>query len=188
MMLNGDLQAFLQMYILKEEHQKHFMNMYQTPVESYRLHPIPLSLARAKSHHLNRYLDQGGTLLFKEGIASLVIWILENSRTDAELAYWLEKFLIFHGTRAISHLVWDQGSTQLREAVVSQDEIGWVEPLHGKVSIKIAKIQDIHCKLSDFHMTGVGWMKHFIGKLLQISHLQWLYHNFTLHDKTRGYL
>jgi hypothetical protein len=32
---------------LKEEHQKHIMNMYQTPVESYRSHLIPLALARA---------------------------------------------------------------------------------------------------------------------------------------------
>jgi hypothetical protein len=31
-------------------------------------------------------------------------------------------------------------------------------------------------------------MKHFIGKLLLISYSQWLYHNFTLHNKIRGYL
>jgi hypothetical protein len=46
MMLNGYLQALLQMYILEEEHQKHIMDMYKTPVESYRLHLIPLALAR----------------------------------------------------------------------------------------------------------------------------------------------
>ncbi len=49
-------------------------------------------------------------------------------------------------------------------------------------------MQEIHCKLSDCRMTGDNWMKHFIGKLLQISHLQWLYRNLTLHDKKRGYL
>ena len=37
-------------------------------------------------------------------------------------------------------------------------------------------------------MTGNDWMKHFIAKLLQILHSQWLYWNFALHDKTRGYL
>jgi hypothetical protein len=31
MMLNGDLQALLQMYILKEEHQNHIIRMYQHP-------------------------------------------------------------------------------------------------------------------------------------------------------------
>jgi hypothetical protein len=37
-------------------------------------------------------------------------------------------------------------------------------------------------------MTSNNWMKHFIGRLLLISHLQWLYRNFTLHNKLRGYL
>jgi hypothetical protein len=72
--------------------------------------------------------------------------------------------------------------------VASQDEIGWVEFLHGKVLVAIAKIQEIHCKVSDCRMMGDDWMKHFIGRLLRISHSQWLYCNFTLHDKTRGYL
>jgi hypothetical protein len=37
-------------------------------------------------------------------------------------------------------------------------------------------------------MTSNNWMKLFIGRLVLISHLQWLYRNFTLHDKLRGYL
>jgi hypothetical protein len=37
-------------------------------------------------------------------------------------------------------------------------------------------------------MTSNDWMKHFIGRLLLISHSQWLYRNFTLHNKLRGYL
>ncbi len=141
-----------------------------------------------KSHHLNRCPDQGRTLLFRESVASLVNWMHEHNRTDAELAYWIEKYLIFRGTRTLTRLVWEQGSNQIRDAAASQDEIGWVEFLHGKVSVAIAKIQEIHCKLSDCQMTGDDWMKHFIGRLLRISHSQWLYRNFTLHDKTRGYL
>ncbi len=119
-----------------------------------------------KSHYLNRCPDQGRTLLFKESIASLVDWMHGHNRTNAELAYWLEKYLIFRGTRTLTHLVRDQGSNQIREAAASQDEIGWLEFLHGKVSVTIAEIQEIHCKLSDCRMTGDDWMKHFIGKLL----------------------
>ncbi len=37
-------------------------------------------------------------------------------------------------------------------------------------------------------MTSNNWMKHLIGRLLLISYSQWLYCNFTLHDKSRGYL
>ena len=35
------------MYIHKEEHQRYIMQIYQEPVESYRLQLIPLALARA---------------------------------------------------------------------------------------------------------------------------------------------
>jgi hypothetical protein len=34
------------MYIHKGGHQRYIMNMYLTPVESYRCHLIPLALAR----------------------------------------------------------------------------------------------------------------------------------------------
>jgi hypothetical protein len=65
----------------------------------------------------------------------------EHNCTDAELAYWIEKYLIFRGTCRLTHLVRDQGSSQIRDAAVSQDAIGWVEFLHGKVSIAIAKFR-----------------------------------------------
>ena len=37
-------------------------------------------------------------------------------------------------------------------------------------------------------ITGVDWMKTFISHLLQISHSQWIFRNYTLHDKQWGYL
>ncbi len=37
-------------------------------------------------------------------------------------------------------------------------------------------------------MTSNNWMKHFIGRHLLISHSQWLYRNFILHDKSRSHL
>ncbi len=88
----------------------------------------------------------------------------------------------------MSSLLRDLGSSQIRGAAASQDTIGWVEFLHGKLSVAIAKIQEIHCTLSSCCMTGDNWMKHIITKLLQVLHSQWLYRNFTLHDITRGYL
>jgi hypothetical protein len=37
-------------------------------------------------------------------------------------------------------------------------------------------------------MTGEDWMKAFVLHLIQISHSQWIFQNFTLHGKQRGYL
>ena len=68
------------------------------------------------------------------------------------------------------------------------DLIGWVEFLHGKVSVEIAKLQQFHCAALPCRMNGTDWMKHFVSHLLHISHSQWLYCNFTFHDTMRGYL
>ena len=37
-------------------------------------------------------------------------------------------------------------------------------------------------------LTGADWMKMFISQLLQLSHSQWIFCNYTLHDKHQGYL
>jgi hypothetical protein len=70
----------------------------------------------------------------------------------------------------------------------SQDLIGWVEFLHGKVSVEFQTIQDIHCTLSSCRMTGEDWMKACVSHLIQILHSQWIFQNFTLHNKQRGHL
>jgi hypothetical protein len=142
------------------------------------------------SQHLNRCPDQGCTLLFKESISNLVTWMHDHNRTDPELAFWIKKFLLFCGMRSFSSLV-EEGrpaTLLISTAAASQDLIGWVEFLHRKVSVEFRMIQDIHCALSSCRMTGEGWMKAFALHLLQISHSQWIFHNFTLHDKQKGYL
>jgi hypothetical protein len=73
-------------------------------------------------------------------------------------------------------------------AASSQDLIGWVEFLHRKVLVEFRTIQDIHCALSSCRMMGADWMKAFAPHLIQIVHLQWIFRNFTLHDKHRGHL
>ena len=80
------------------------------------------------------------------------------------------------------------GSTVLLKAAASQDLIGWTEFLHGKISIDIEKIQDLHCTLSSCRITGSDWMKGMASHLMHASHSQWILRNFTLHDKQRGYL
>jgi hypothetical protein len=76
----------------------------------------------------------------------------------------------------------------IRAAAASQDLIGWVEFLHGKVSVEFWTIQDTHCALSSCCTMGEDWMKVFVLHLIQMSHLQWTFCKFTLHYKQRGYL
>ncbi len=127
-------------------------------------------------------------MLFKEGVTKLTSWMCQNDRTDPELAYWIEKYLLFRGTRSFASLVTEGGfgSLDIRVAAVGQDMIRWTEFLHGKVSVDIAMIQKLHCMSSPAcRMTGNDWTKGFISHLLQMSHSQWIFRNYTLHDKQR---
>ena len=76
----------------------------------------------------------------------------------------------------------------LREALESQDMIGWIEFLHGKVSTKFWSIQHPHCIMASPHISRDDWMTQFTRQLLDMSHTQWLYRNFTLHHYAMGYL
>jgi len=49
-------------------------------------------------------------------------------------------------------------------------------------------VQQLHCSTYPGMLNGEDWMKKFISHLLHISHSQWILRNFTLHDRTRGYL
>ena len=133
----------------------------------------------------------GRSLLFKEGVVKLSTWMHQNDCTDPELTYWIEKYLLFRGTRSFASLVKEGGfgSQDVWLAAVSQDLIGWARFLHGKVSVEIALIEQLHCMSSpSCRLTGKDWMKAFISLLLQISHYQLFFRKYTLHDKQRGYL
>jgi hypothetical protein len=143
------------------------------------------------STHLNWCSNNSRSLLFKESVRNLSTWMHQHDRTYPELAYWIEKYFLFFSTRSFTSSV-DKGgscSKDLCMAAASQDLVGWTEFLHGKVSVEIATIQHINCRLSPLcRLTGDDWMKVFASQLLQTSHSQWIFRNYTLHDKQGGYL
>ena len=60
--------------------------------------------------------------------------------------------------------------------------------LEGMISKEFREIQTAHCMVAPCAMNGDDWVKQFTAKLLQISHSQWIYRNFTLHERRRGLL
>jgi hypothetical protein len=141
---------------------------------------------RETSVHLNRCPDSERTLLFNQRVEALDNWMAADGKTDSEVSYWITKYLQFRGERTMSSL--GPMSPAMAKAAASQDKIGWIEFLHGRVSVEIAKMQTAHCAMATCRMNGNDWMKKFISQLLQISHSQWMFRNFVLHDRVRGYL
>jgi hypothetical protein len=60
--------------------------------------------------------------------------------------------------------------------------------MEGCISTHFYFIRHYHLALSGNYLNGSDWTKSLISKLLHITHSQWIYRNFTLHDKLCGYL
>jgi len=60
--------------------------------------------------------------------------------------------------------------------------------MEGYISIHFYEIQNFHLAMSSSFLNGADWAKQFISKILYITHSQWIFRNFSLHDKRNGYL
>jgi hypothetical protein len=79
-------------------------------------------------------------------------------------------------------------SPRMRALARSQNKIGWRNFMEGCISTPFYFIQHYHLTLLGSYLNGADWTKSLISKLLLITHSQWIYRNFTLHDKLCGYL
>jgi hypothetical protein len=81
---------------------------------------------------------------------------------DTKLAFWIREYLLHRGQVQMANLATLRPmSVALREVAMSQDMIGWIELLHGKVSIKFWSIQRAHCVTAGTRISGNDWMTQF---------------------------
>jgi hypothetical protein len=129
-------------------------------------------------------MDSGRTLLFNKDLDELRGWLLQT--TDRELSYWLYHYWLLRGEHSMSAL--GMTSPAMREIAAEFDLIGWNDTLHGRLPLALLRYQNVYCISVNSRSTGADWMKTLITKLLNISHSQWLYRNFSLHNKINGHL
>ena len=134
--------------------------------------------------HLNRCKDQGRTLLFESDLAELRSWLLKT--TDNELAYWLYHYWLLRGEYLMMSL--GMTSAAMKEIAEEFDMIGWDDTLHGRLPLALLRYQTSYCCGVRSQTSGSSWMKTLVTKLLGISHKQWLFRNFSLHNKVNGHL
>ncbi len=114
------------------------------------------------------------------------MWLNQEHLTDPELAYWIPKYIMMRGNKPFASL--GAMSPRTKALAISQDKIGWWNFMEGCISTHFYFIQHYHLALSGSYLNGSDWTKSLISKLLHTTHLQWIYQNFTLHDKLCGYL
>ncbi len=68
----------------------------------------------------------------------------------------------------------------------SQDKIEWRRFLEGMISKEIAGIQQQYYALNGMQMSLEKWSSGLITRLLEITHGQWKYQNFIVHDPVSG--
>jgi len=81
-----------------------------------------------------------------------------------------------------------RGPPELIEAARMQDRIGWFELMNGKIAIQLVQFQEQYCMTNNDGLNGKSWSSSMVRQLLDMSHSQWLYRNFSLHHQTLGYL
>ncbi len=69
---------------------------------------------------------------------------------------------------------------------LSQDKIGWRRFLEGMISTEITYIQRQYIAVKGSRMSLDKWCTGLITRLLEITHGQWLYRNYIVHDPVSG--
>ena len=141
---------------------------------------------RESAAHILVCPDEDRTRLLAETTEDLCNWLNQEHLTDLELAYWIPKYILMRGDKPFASL--GTMSPRMRALAVSQDKIGWRNFMEGCISTHFYFIQHYHLSLSGSYLNGSDWTKTLITKLLHISHSQWIYRNFALHDRLCGYL
>jgi hypothetical protein len=68
----------------------------------------------------------------------------------------------------------------------SQDKIGWRRFLEGMILKEITGIQQKYYALNGMQMSLEKWSSGLITRLLEITHGQWIYQKFIVHDPVSG--
>jgi hypothetical protein len=68
----------------------------------------------------------------------------------------------------------------------SQDIIKWRRFLQGMISKELVALQQHFYAVNSSQMTLDRWSSGLITRLLEITHGQWLYQNFIVHDPVSG--
>lgn len=143
-------------------------------------------LASENADHLCRCPNAERTQLLHDSVSELERWMETNNNTHHELCYWIPKYIMCRGEVQFVDL--GPMSPEMYALAESQDAIGWRNFMEGRISSKITAIQRRHLALSDSRLPVKGWSSKFISMILHITHSQWIFRNFMLHDTAMGYL
>jgi ribonuclease HI len=138
-----------------------------------------------RAEHLCRCQDPARRELLATNTEELIHWMSIGDNTHPDIIRWVESYILSQGRL---QLRLEHHPHSIRDLVASQTQIGWRNFMEGRISTHFHRLQFCHLIHARTNMTASSWVRTFISKLLHITHSQWIFRNFMLHEKTHGLL
>jgi hypothetical protein len=120
------------------------------------------------------------------GANNLELW-LDKADTYPDLTESIMEYVRRRGTITMEEAI-NEAPPRFRQMALSQDKIGWRRFLEGMISTEITTIQRQYMTVNGSRISLDKWCTGLITRLLEITHGQWLYRNYIVHDPVSGTL
>ena len=136
------------------------------------------------AEHIMVCPEVGRVETFMQSSQALEQW-MEDADTDPDLVECIMDYVQGRGTVTMALAV-QNAPARFQALGCLQDKIGWRRFLEGMVSTKIVALQQQSCLVNGSWVSLDKWSSGLITRLLEITHGQWLYHNFIVNDPLSG--
>ena len=109
----------------------------------------------------------------------------DKADTDPDLTDSIVEYVQRLGTITMEEAIID-APPRFSHMALSQDKIGWRQFLEEMISTEITSIQRQYIAVNGSRMSLDKWCTGLITWLLEITHGQWLYRNYIVHDPVSG--
>ncbi len=121
---------------------------------------------------------------FQLCMSALERW-LNGADTDPDLMDSIVEYVQRRGTVMMEEAI-SETPPRFQPMALSQDKIGWRQFLEGMISKEITNIQQQFYTVNGSSMSLEKWCSGLITQLLEITHGQWIYRNYVVHDPVSG--
>ena len=129
--------------------------------------------------HITRCSNPGRLEMLRFTVRQLSAW-LGDTMADPAMIDMIKTYLLAQGTKTMSECL-PITSTDLELLAASQDKLGWDSFLEGRISKLFLQVMKSLLLESRRYLSTERWGQQFIGKLLNITHKQWIFHYSRVH-------
>ena len=133
--------------------------------------------------HLMQCRSAHRTALLHKTIEELKKW-MEDNDTHPALEILVHFYLRGRGKRTLS--LYPKLPAKFVQLCHEQDLIGWRNFTEGQISKQFREIQSRFLRVRHPRRNVDAWLRGFVGKLLAMTHSQWIFRCISKHHRTKG--